>query len=196
VDFTSLWAGPLCANLLSLCGAEVVKVESVRRLDGARRGPPAFYDLLHGGHRSVTVDFGSPGDLDLLRRLVGRADLVLEASRARALRRLDIVAEDVVSSGTCWLSITAYGRDQDLIGFGDDVAAGAGLVTAELFPCGDALADPLTGVTAAAFAVEALAGRDAVVVDVSMQAVAGRRGGRRGRAARDVPARRRLVGRV
>lgn len=172
VDLTSLWAGPLCAQLLSLCGAEVVKVESVSRLDGARRGSAAFYDLLHAGHRSVTVDFDSPADMDRLRELVQSADLVLEASRARALRRLGIVAEDVISAGTCWLSITAYGRDQDLIGFGDDVAAGAGLVTVDLFPCGDALADPLAGVTAAAYAVEALAGNDAVLIDVSMHAVA------------------------
>ncbi|MET7896565.1 CoA transferase [Streptomyces mirabilis] len=174
VDFTSLWAGPLCAHLLSLCGAEVVKVESVHRLDGGRHGSAAFYDLLHAGHRSVTVDFDSPADMDRLRRLVHRADLVLEASRARALHRRGLVAADVVAAGTSWLSVTAYGRDQDLIGFGDDVAAGAGLLTADLFPCGDALADPLTGVTAAACAVEALAGPQAVLIDVSMHTVAAR----------------------
>lgn len=172
VDLTSLWAGPLCAHLLSLCGADVIKVESVHRLDGARHGPGAFYDLLHAGHRSVTLDFDSPADIDRLRELMVGADLVLESSRSRALRRLGIVADDIVATGTSWLSITAYGRDQDLIGFGDDVAAGAGLVTADLFPCGDALADPLTGATAAAYAAEALASRDAVLVDVSMHAVA------------------------
>src|SRR4051812_11975385 len=47
VDLTSLWAGPLCAHLLGLAGARVIKVESVRRPDGARSGPPAFFDLLH-----------------------------------------------------------------------------------------------------------------------------------------------------
>ncbi|WP_322725431.1 CoA transferase [Streptomyces spongiae] len=108
MDFTSLWAGPLCAYLLSLCGAEVVKVESVQRLDGVRRGPAAFYDLLHAGHGSVTVDFGSRADMDRLRRLVRRADLVLEASRARALRRRGLVAAEVVDEGTSWLSVIAY----------------------------------------------------------------------------------------
>ncbi|MGW0838855.1 CoA transferase [Streptomyces sp. NPDC002787] len=172
VDLSSLWAGPLCAHLLSLCGAEVVKVEGSHRLDGARGGPAVFYDLLHAGHRSVTVAFDAPSDLRRLRVLLASADLVIEGSRARALRRRGISAEDIVAAGTNWLSITAYGRDEDLIGFGDDVAAGAGLVTPERFPCGDALADPLTGVTAAACAVEALDARETVLMDVSMHAVA------------------------
>ena len=39
--------GPLCAHLLGTAGARVVKVETADRLDGARRGEPAFYDLLN-----------------------------------------------------------------------------------------------------------------------------------------------------
>src|SRR5581483_6493598 len=97
-----------------------------------------------------------------LRRLIAQADVVIEASRPRALRQLGIDAEEAVASGTVWVSITAYGRapgDDLLIGFGDDVAAGAGLVARDdrgpLF-AGDALADPLTGVQAASAAVTAL----------------------------------------
>ncbi|HWI43234.1 MAG TPA: CoA transferase [Nocardioides sp.] len=172
VDFTSLWAGPLCAHLVAACGADVVKVESTRRLDGARRGPAAFYDLLHAGHQSVTVDFSAPGELAALRSLVEGADLVLEASRPRALQRLGLHADRLVDHGVSWVSITAYGRDSDAVGFGDDVAAGAGLVTADRAPCGDALADPLAGVTAAAHAVEALHSDHAVLVDLSMHHVA------------------------
>ena len=37
VDLSALWAGPLCAHLLGLAGARVVKVESLGRPDGARR---------------------------------------------------------------------------------------------------------------------------------------------------------------
>jgi hypothetical protein len=73
------------------------------------------------------------------------------------------------------LSITARGRDADAIGFGDDVAAAAGLVVAdgdELLPCGDALADPLTGVCAAATAAAALLAERARLIDVSMLHIA------------------------
>lgn len=173
VDLTGLWAGPLCAHLLGLGGARVVKVESVQRPDGARRGPRDFFELLHAGHDEVRLDFAT--ELAELRALIGRADLVLESSRPRALRQLGIVAEEVVSSGTSWLSITAHGRDSDAVGFGDDVAASAGLVVPHagaLLPCADALADPLSGVAAAQAAAEALASEAAWLVDVSMLHVA------------------------
>ncbi|MDO3395419.1 CoA transferase [Nocardioides sp. SOB44] len=173
VDLTSLWAGPLCAHLLGLRGVEVVKVESRSRPDGARSGPPVFFELLHAGSRSLVLDFDT--ELDTLRALVARADLVLEASRPRALRQLGLIAEEVVAAGTSWLSITARGRDSDAVGFGDDVAVAGGLWLREgacPVPVGDAVADPLGGVTAALHAVEAMAAEEARLVDVSMLHVA------------------------
>ncbi|WP_228765142.1 CoA transferase [Aeromicrobium sp. S22] len=178
VDLTSLWAGPLCAHLLGLAGAEVVKVESTRRPDGARTGPPAFFDLLHQGHAAVALDFTTADGRDQLRRLIESADVVLEASRPRALEQLGIDAGASVDRGTIWTSITAYGRTgpwANRIGFGDDVAAAAGLVLAdgeELVPCGDAIADPLTGIIAAVATQAALRGDRAHLIDVSMRDVA------------------------
>lgn len=175
VDLTSLWAGPLTAHLLGLAGCQVVKVESSRRLDGARRGSAAFYDLLHAGHDSVTLDFTDPGDQLRLAELLRRADLVLEASRPRALAALGIDAHAYVADGVSWLSITARGRESDTVGFGDDVAVAAGLAVVDgenLLPLGDALADPLTGVAAAAAAAEALLADHACLLDISMLDVA------------------------
>ncbi len=177
VDLTSLWAGPLCANLLGLRGARVIKVESARRPDGARGGAPGFFELLHRGHDSVVLDFATHrADLHAL---LARADVVLESSRPRALRQLDIVAEDHVAGGTIWASITAYGRDVAdgmRVGFGDDVAAGAGLVwwddDRRPNPVGDALADPLAGAFAAAAVAVALRGERGCLLDVSMHDVA------------------------
>ena len=179
IDLTSLWAGPLCAHLLSSTGCRIVKVESARRLDGARRGNAAFYDLLHAGHDSVTLDFTDTADQARLADLLHRADLVLEGSRPRALRALGIEAEAYVAAGVSWLSITARGRESDAVGFGDDVAVAAGLAVledeadgGELLPLGDAIADPLTGVAAAAAAAVALLDEHARLVDVSMIDVA------------------------
>ncbi len=61
VDFSSLWAGPLGSSLLGLAGARVVKVETVGRPDGARRGEPRFYQLLHAGHESLHLRSGAGG---------------------------------------------------------------------------------------------------------------------------------------
>ena len=178
VDLTSLWAGPLCARLLGHAGARVIKVESAARLDGARRGPSAFFDLLHSGHESVMLDFATDDGRAALHALVDAADLVLESSRPRALAQLGLDADRVVARGISWLSITAYGRAEPnamRVGFGDDVAAAGGLVCWERgtpIPVGDAIADPLAGAVAAAAASTALAGPDAFLIDVSMRDVA------------------------
>lgn len=158
VDLSSLWAGPLAGALLALAGADVIKVESKHRPDGARGGNGAFFDLLNAGKRSVVLDFGDPQDLVLLRTLLSRADIVIEGSRPRALAQLGIDAQTVAQGGASWLSITAYGREGDAahwVGFGDDVAVAGGLATAmsegwgEVLFAGDAIADPLTGMVAA-----------------------------------------------
>ena len=173
VDLSSLWAGPLCTHLLGLLGARVIKVESVTRPDGARRGSSGFFELLNGGKDHLALDL--PRDIGRLRELVSGADLVVESSRPRALRQLGLAAEEVVAEGTTWLSITARGRDSDSVGFGDDVAACAGLVVREgddLVPVGDAMADPLTGVVAATRAIAALHADRATLLDVAMLDVA------------------------
>jgi crotonobetainyl-CoA:carnitine CoA-transferase CaiB-like acyl-CoA transferase len=159
VDFSALWAGPLCAHLLGLLGANVVKVETPQRPDGARCGDAEFYRLLHAKHRSVVLDPDTAEGRRALARLVEAADIVLEASRPRALARFGLDAEAAADTGTIWVSITAYGRNSDRVGFGDDIAAANGLVVPgednTPYFCGDAIADPLAGLVATELALSA-----------------------------------------
>jgi CoA-transferase family III len=179
VDLSALWAGPLCGDLLARAGATVVKVESLRRPDGARRGPAAFFDLLNWRKRSVALDLQRSEGTLLLRTLVQRADIVIEASRPRALAQLGISARHVVqvAGPRVWISITGYGRSGDganRVGFGDDAAVAGGLVAwsgnTPMF-CADAVADPLTGLTAANACLEALSRGGRWLLDVSMAGV-------------------------
>jgi crotonobetainyl-CoA:carnitine CoA-transferase CaiB-like acyl-CoA transferase len=179
VDLSALWAGPLCGDLLARAGARVVKVESTQRPDGARRGPHEFFDLMNGAKRSVALDLRDHAGIRILHDLVRRADIVIEASRPRALAQLGLDARDLVRSGgpRIWISITGYGRSDDAanrVAFGDDAAAAGGLVVwkdnAPLF-CADALADPVTGLTAADACLLALASGGRWLLDVSMSAV-------------------------
>jgi hypothetical protein len=176
VDFSSLWAGPLCTRLLCDAGARVVKVESRSRPDGARGGPPAFFDLLNAGKESVALDFER--DAPYLHGLLCRADVVVEASRPRALAQFGIVAERYIAEDDgprVWISITGYGRADARVGFGDDAAVGGGLVVEDgsgpCF-CADAVADPLTGLVAADACLAALGGGQRVVVDLPLAGVA------------------------
>ncbi len=189
IDLSAMWAGPLCAHLLGEAGMRVVKVESVHRPDGARRGDPEFYDWLHAGHESVALDFTTPGGRAMLRRLVERADVVIESSRPRALAQLGLDAAELVAArpGRTWVSITGYGRayagahpGPDPVAFGDDAAVAGGLVawdrsggdTASPVFCGDAIADPLTGLFAALAAAASVLGGGGHLLDVAMRDVA------------------------
>ena len=179
VDLSSLWAGPLCGSLLAAAGADVVKVESTRRPDGAREGPPRFFDLMNGGKRSVALDLTTSEGTQVLGRLLATADVVIEASRPRALQQLGLDADRLTSTGPqVWVSITGHGRAEPgagWVGFGDDASVAGGLVARDgagpVF-CADAVADPLAGLVATRAALEALAAGGRWVVDVALSRVA------------------------
>lgn len=179
VDLSSLWAGPLCGRLLQAAGARVCKVESVHRPDGARQGPPEFFARMNDGKEPVSVELRTREGVDVLRRMLTAADVVIEGSRPRALAQLGIDARALVATGPqVWVSITGHGREVPYgswVGFGDDAAVAGGLVAwsadGPLF-CADAIADPLTGICAASSVLDALERGGRWVLDVALSRVA------------------------
>jgi hypothetical protein len=181
VDLSSLWAGPLCARFLGGAGARVTKVESTTRPDGSRLGNAEFHRWLHDGHDELAIPFSTTEGRAELRALLASADVVIEGSRPRALDRLGIDPRDIVASGSgmVWVAITAYGRTGpwcNRVGFGDDAAAAGGLIehSSAGVPefVGDAIADPLTGMMAAALVAGAVRDGGGVVLDVALREVA------------------------
>lgn len=176
VDLSSMWAGPLCGRVLADAGATVVKVESAQRPDGTRNGPVEFFDWINTGKLSYSADFDNPA---ALRRLLAIADVVIESSRPAALQRRGLgPAEVVARPGRTWIRITGHGTTgerADWVAFGDDAAVSGGLVGgtpgAPQF-CGDAVADPLTGICAARAVLESRARGGGELIEVSMSAVA------------------------
>jgi crotonobetainyl-CoA:carnitine CoA-transferase CaiB-like acyl-CoA transferase len=180
VDLSSLWAGPLVARLLRSAGATVVKVESSARPDGAREIPD-FYRQLHSPDQpTVALDLSSSGGRSELIDLVEEADVVIEASRPRALAQLGTGPDRVrPRSGRVWLSITGYGRTGpggQWIAFGDDAAVAGGLTgtndVGDPVFCADAIADPVTGVLGAAAVLRSLAGGGGHLIDLALAGAA------------------------
>lgn len=180
VDLSALWAGPLAAQLLQRAGATVTKVEATNRPDGARANP-VFYRHFHPEVQPhIRVDLTSRGGRAELRELVESADVVIEASRPRALEQLGVGPSDVgPRPGRVWLSITGYGRrppGADWIAFGDDAAVAGGLVgrSATGQPCfaSDAAADPLTGLFGAAAVLRSLAAGGGHLIDLALAGAA------------------------
>lgn len=175
-DLSSMWAGPLCGQLLSRAGATVVKVESPNRPDGTRAGAREFFDWMNGGKLSYAVDFDDSRDLAAL---LGVADVVIEASRPAALVRRGLGPAGVAPRpGRIWLRISGHGtvgEKADWVAFGDDAAVSGGLVGyrrgAPVF-IGDAIADPLTGLHAAAAVADSRGRGGGELIEFSMAAVA------------------------
>ena len=177
VDLSSLWAGPLCARLLGARGARVVKVEHAGRPDGARAGPPAFWDRLNREKEEITLDFGAPEGRAALERLLDRATTVITSARPRAIEQLGLdLDRRFRDDGIVWVAITGYGYEgpnRDRVAFGDDAAVAAGLAVAAGGPdapvfVGDAPADPLAGLRAATLATHHLERGEAAFVDVAL----------------------------
>ncbi len=174
LDLSSLWAGPLCGAILAAAGCSVIKLESSRRPDTTRQRSPEFDRRLNGGKHLLSFDPYDNESCSQLAERIAQSDIILTNARMRGLASLGI-DEALESSTGCWIAITAH-SDPDRIGFGDDCAAAGGLVswlndgTPQFI--GDALADPLTGLAAAATALEALATQRLDNVCMSLSTVA------------------------
>ena len=173
-DLSAMWAGPLCGQLLARAGATVVKVES--RTGPMVPGSCCVFDWMNSGKLSYAVDFD---ELAALRQLLDSADVVIESSRPAALARRGVGPTDVAPrDGRVWLRITGHGTEgesADWVAFGDDAAVSGGLVRGtgdgpEF--CGDAIADPLTGLHAVLAVAESLNRGGAKLIEMSMAAVA------------------------
>src|SRR5437870_2027313 len=82
LEFTWVWAGPYAGALLADLGAEVIKVESRNRLDGARGaarpGQTPYFVHVNRGKKSCTIDIGKAAGVGLIKSLVPHVDVVLD----------------------------------------------------------------------------------------------------------------------
>lgn len=177
VDLTALWAGPLCGAVLAAMGAEVTRIESLRRPDPTRETTPEFFRRLNAGKAELALDLASDEGRQRLAELVSQADVLLTSARPRAFPGLGLQPDAVFAAnpGLVWTAITGYGVTGDAAmraGFGDDTAAAGGLVAwssdGEPGFLGDALSDPVTGLAAAAGTLRALSAGGGVMVDAAM----------------------------
>jgi crotonobetainyl-CoA:carnitine CoA-transferase CaiB-like acyl-CoA transferase len=119
LDLTRLLPGGYCTLLLSDLGADVIKVEEPGRGDYIRWTPPlvdgesAAHRALNRGKRSITLNLKTPKGPDVLRRLAGAADVVVESFRPGVMHRLGVGYEALAASNPAlvYCSITGYGQD-------------------------------------------------------------------------------------
>ncbi len=105
-DFTWVWVGPQTTKILSDYGAEVVKIEGRTRPDPERVSRPyrdgiaglnrgGSYNQYNTGKLSVAINLAHPRGVEVARRFVAWADVVVENFAGGAMRRMGLGYEEL-----------------------------------------------------------------------------------------------------
>lgn len=126
VDLTRVLAGPLCTQILSDHGAEVVKVEPPSGDETRRLGPPfdssgsaAYFSALNRGKQAISLDLSLPDAQEVLHRLLSEADVLVENFMPGTLERWGLGYEQALAARypkLVYCSITGFGQDGPLGG--------------------------------------------------------------------------------
>ena len=119
LDFTQFEAGPSCTEALAWLGADVVKVENPGAGDPGRvtnrsaPGTDSLYFLQYNANkRSAAVNLKDPRGLDLVKKLIALADVMIENFAPGAIERLglgyDVVKE--INPGIIYCQIKGFGK--------------------------------------------------------------------------------------
>jgi len=128
IDLTRARSGPTCVRQLAEMGATVIKVES-REQDDFTRDEFDFQNL-HRNKRSITLDLKHPRGVEVLKKLVAKADVLVENFRPDVKHRLGIDYEALiqVNPRLVYASISGFGQTgpyRDRPGY-DQIAQGLG----------------------------------------------------------------------
>jgi formyl-CoA transferase len=134
LDLCRVRSGPTAVRQLADWGADVIKIEAPVAVDkakgmgGARHGPD--FQNLHRNKRGITLNLKAADGVAVLKRLVEKADVLVENYRPDVKHRLGIDYESLkaVNPGLVYASISGFGQDGPYAqrpGF-DQIAQGMG----------------------------------------------------------------------
>lgn len=173
IDISNFLAAPMSAMFLADLGAEVIKIErpghgdEVRYWGRNKGGVGLYYKILGRGKRSVEADMRTPFGVEVVKRLVKDADILVENYRTGTLEKWGIGPEvlHAINPGLVIVRVTGFGQTgpyKNRPGFGTLAEAYAGFVHINGEPSGPpllpgfGLADSTTGLMAAFLASAAL----------------------------------------
>ena len=126
VDLTRVFAGPLCTQMLSDNGAEVIKVEPPSGDETRQLGPPfnaagdaAYFSGLNRGKRAISLDLRTAGGQEVLDRMLVKADVLVENFVPGTMERWNLGFEDTLATRfprLVYCSISGFGADGPLGG--------------------------------------------------------------------------------
>ena len=116
VEMGQLIAGPFCGQLLGDMGAEVVKIEPPGKGDPMRewgRGEhPLWWEVIARNKKSASANLRTPEGRDLVRRLIARADILIENFRPGTLEGWDLAPETLLAANPRLIVVRVSGYGQ------------------------------------------------------------------------------------
>jgi len=116
LDFTHLLPGEVASTLLSDMGAQVLRIEKLQKglnesLPPIVDGESLYFWALHRNKKRIRLDLKKPGAIELIKRLVKDADVVLENFRPGVMARLGLGYNDLksINPALVYCSISGYG---------------------------------------------------------------------------------------
>ncbi|MET0446038.1 MAG: CoA transferase, partial [Pseudorhodoplanes sp.] len=122
LDITRVVAGPFCSMLFADLGATVIKVEHPGDPDYARTFPPfvgagenqfsAFFTQFNRNKRGITLNLKSEDGKALLKKLVAKADILVENFRPGTMDKLGLSYETLreINPNLVYTAISGFGR--------------------------------------------------------------------------------------
>lgn len=118
VDVTQNLSGPMATMILGDQGADVIKIEPLgigdftRAMGGTKRGVAPAFAVINRNKRSVALNLRDPRGLELLKRMVARADLFVQNHRPGVAERMGIgeAALRAVKPDLVYVSISGFGE--------------------------------------------------------------------------------------
>jgi alpha-methylacyl-CoA racemase len=122
LDFSSLLPGPYASMMLADMGAEILRVQSPTHPDLLSTVAPFFVDgdqqqsyaylTINRNKRSIALDLKKPECVEVVKKLVGQYDIVLEQFRPGVMQKLGLDYDTLkaINPGLIYCSITGYGQ--------------------------------------------------------------------------------------
>ncbi|MDH3700255.1 MAG: CoA transferase [Alphaproteobacteria bacterium] len=118
IDISNFLAGPLSSMFLADFGADVIKVErpgtgdEVRYWGNNKNGVGLMYKLINRNKRSITADLRTPLGVDIVKRLIEDADIIVENYRKGTLEKWGLGYEELsaINPGLIMIRLTGFGQ--------------------------------------------------------------------------------------
>jgi crotonobetainyl-CoA:carnitine CoA-transferase CaiB-like acyl-CoA transferase len=169
IDLSMGWAGPLVGEMLAEMGAQVIKIEDTLHFDWWRgslsMGPPesqvieraSTFNTTNRGKLGVTLDLSNPRAVEIVKRLVATADILIENFSPDVMERLGLSWKvlEPLNPRLIMISMPSFGSEgpeRNARGYGNTIEAAAGVTGltgyhdgGQPYTMSNALGDPVSG---------------------------------------------------